>query len=115
MSSLLGPVTDADLRRWQRKRLDLLAELMRTQEERGLPPLVWTLDVHSLVGKVTGHHPTEVRAVFDDWVTALDLVRSPEQYHALGHTHLRAVKDDLGGPGVGVVVMADVWEDHPAD
>lgn len=115
MSSLLGPVTDADLRRWQRRRFDLLSELMRAQDQRELPPLTWTLSVHNLVGTVTGHHPNEIRSIFDAWVTALGLDRSPEVHHDTGRIHLRAEAKDLWGRGVGVVVMADVWEDHPAD
>jgi hypothetical protein len=115
MSSLLGPVTDADLRRWQRRRLDLLAELIRAQDERGLTPLAWTLAVHALVGKVTGDHPTEIRETFDAWVIALGLGRQPETHHDIGRVHLRAATDDLWGRGVGVVVIADLWEDHPAE
>src|SRR5690606_29444744 len=88
MSSLLGPVTDADLRRWQRRRFDLLSELMRAQDQRELPPLTWTLSVHNLVGTVTGHHPTEIRRIFDAWVIALGLDRSPEVHHDTGRIHL---------------------------
>src|SRR5690606_8750666 len=115
MSSLLGLVTDADLRRWQRRRFALLIELMRAQDQRELPPLTWTVSVHNLVGTVTGHHPNEIRSVIDAWVTALGLDRSPEVHHATGRIRLRAEAKDLWGRGVGVVVMADVWEDHPAD
>ena len=57
----------------------------------------------------------EIRSVIDDWVTALGLDRSPEVHHDTGRIHLRAEAKDLWGRGVGVVVMADVWEDHPAD
>lgn len=114
MSSLLGPVTDADLRRWQRRRHDLFAELMRAQDDRDLKPLTWTLSVHSLVGKVTGNHPTEIRGTFEEWVIALGLDRSPEVHHDTGRIHLRAATDDLWGRGVGVTVTADMWEDHPA-
>ena len=56
-----------------------------------------------------------LRSVIDAWVTALGLDRSPEVHHDTGRIHLRAEAKDLWGRGVGVVVMADVWEDHPAD
>lgn len=113
--SLLGPVTDADLRRYQRHRHGLLTDVIRAQDERDLTPLTWTLSVHSLVGTVGGHHPTEIRETFDAWVIGLGLDRQPEQLHDTGRIHLRAATDDLWGRGVGVVVTADVWEDHPAE
>jgi hypothetical protein len=114
MSSLLGPATDADLRRWQRKRYALLNELLDLQDEAGLTPLSWTLSVHHLVGKATGHHPDEIRSVFEDWVTALNVDRWAQHHHDVGRIHLRAEAKDLWGRGVGVTVIADLWEEHPS-
>ena len=115
MSSLLGPVTDADLRRWQQQRYDLLGQVLKAGQERDLPPLSWTLSVYALVGTATGHADDEKRAAFDAWVAALDLDRWDEQPHETGRIHLHAVSDDLWGRGVGVTVIADVWEEHPAE
>lgn len=114
MSSLLGPVTDVDLRRWQRRRYDLLGELVTFGEQRKLTPLTWSLGVHALIGSAGGYHDTERRAAFEDWVTALDL-ESWEQRYETGRIHLHAETKDLWGRGVGVTVLADLWEDHPAD
>lgn len=114
MSSLLGPVTDADLRRWQRKRHVLLGELLDLQDERALPPLSWTVGVHALIGAATGHADEEKRAAFDAWAGALE-VDGWEQPYDTGRIHLHAEAKDLWGRGVGVQVLADLWEDHPAE
>ena len=115
MSSLLGPVTDADRRRWQRRWLDLLVELVKFGEDRKLTPLSWTLSVHALVGQATGHDSEEKRAAFDAWATALELARWGEHHHDTGRVHLHASARDLWGRDVGVTVIADVWDDEPAD
>lgn len=115
MSSLLGPVTDADLRRWQRKRHELLGALLDLQDKRALPPLSWTLSVHALVGQATGHANEERRAAFEEWVGVLDLNRWGEHHHDTGRIHLHAEAKDLWGRGVGVTVIADLWEDHPSE
>ena len=112
---LLGPVTDADLRRWQRQRLDLLVELVKFGEDRKLTPLSWTLSVHSLVGQATGHANEEKHAAFEAWTTALELARWGEHHHNTGRIHLHAAARDLWGRGVGVTVVADVWDVDPAD
>lgn len=114
MSSLLGPVTDADLRRWQRRRSELLDELIAFGEQRELPPLTWTLGVHTLIGAAGGHHDNERRDTFEDWVTALEL-EPWEQRYETGRTHLHADTKDLWGRGVGVTVLADLWDDDPAE
>lgn len=114
MSSLLGPVTDADLRRWQRRRYEVLGELLDIQDGRRMAPLSWTLSAHGLVGKAVGDHDGERRAAFESWATALGLARWGEHHHDTGRIHLSARLDDLWGRGVGVTVMADLWEDHPA-
>lgn len=107
MSSLLGPVTDADLRRWQCSRYDRLGELLRLGQDRRLPVLSWTLSDHALIGKATGHANEELRAAFEDWARALGIEWS-EYRNETGRIHLKAT-------GEGVVVMADLWEDHPAE
>lgn len=114
MSSLLGPVTDADLRRWQRRRFDLLGELIAFGEKRKLTPLTWSLGVHTLVGGAGGHHDTERRATFEDWAAALALEASEARLE-LGRIHLHAETRDLWGRGVRVQVMADLWEEDPAE
>lgn len=113
MSSLLGPVTDADLRRWQRARFDLLGELIAFGEKRGLPLLTWTLGVHTLTGQPTDRPGVERRAACEAWAEALGIGLC-EQRGDFGRVHLRAATGDLWDRGVGVVVMADLWEDDPA-
>ena len=115
MSSLLGPITDSDLRGWQRQRLDLLVELVKFGEDRKLTPLSWTLSVHALVGQATGHDSEEKRAAFEAWVTALELARWGEHHHETGRVHLHAATRDLWGRVVGVTVTADLLDDRPAD
>lgn len=114
MSSLLGPVTDADLQRWQRKRFTLLSELIAFGEQHKLSPLTWTLGVHALSGQPTNHPDAERRAVCEAWARALG-IEVCEQSGDFGRVHLRAATGDLWDRGVGVVVMADLWEDDPAD
>lgn len=110
--SLLGPVTDADQRRWQRSRLNVLVDLVEFGEEHKLTPLTWTLGVHALFGTSGGHHDTERRTVFEDWASALGLERWDHQYET-GRIHLHAESKDLWGRGVLVQVMADLWVDEP--
>ena len=112
MSSLLGPTTDADLRRWQRRRVDLLGEIITFGEQHELPPLTWTVGVHTLVGGASGCPDGERRAAFNAWADALGL-ESWEHKHETGRVHLQAETDDLWGRGVRVQVMADLWEDEP--
>lgn len=114
MSSLLGPVTDADLRRWQRRRHDLLGEFLTLADERGLPVLSWKVGNHALVGEA--HQPNHAarRHAWEAWVTALDLDRWEPSTSASGRTHLHAITRDWQSRGVDVAVVADVWDD-PAD
>lgn len=114
MSSLLGPVTDADLRRWQRGRFDLLGELIAFGEQRGLPALTWTLGVHTLSGQPTSYPDAERRAVLVAWAEALGLPWE-EKRGDFGRVRLRAATGDLWDRGVGVVVMADLWDDEPTE
>lgn len=115
MSSLLGPVTDADLRRWQQRRLDLLVELVKFGHERCLPPLTWTLGPHALVGRALGADAGWQRAAFETWTAALELNRVEDHVEATGAVRLYADTEDLWGRGVGVTVMAYLLADEDAD
>lgn len=114
MSSLLGPVTDADLRRWQRRRHELLGEFLDLMDERGLPVLSWKVGgAHALVGEATQLSSADKRAAYQEWVTALGLDEWAPSTSDTGRTHLHAVTDNWQGRGVPVVVVADVWDQNP--
>lgn len=115
MSSLLGPVTDADLRRWQRRRYELLGEFLDLQDQRGLPVLSWKVGNHALVGEAAGPDHADRRRAWEEWVTVLDLDQWAPSTSAAGRTHLHAVTRDWQGRGVDVAVIADVWDDEPTD
>lgn len=112
MSSLLGPVTDADLRRWQRRRLELLNEFADLADEQELPVLTWKVGDHALVGEA--HQPLRRRA-WEKWVEALGLDQWKPSTSENGRTHLHAVTRNWQGRGVDVVMIADVRDVEPAD
>lgn len=115
MSSLLGPVTDADLRRWQRRRYEMLGEFLDLAEERGLPVLSWKVGNHALVGEAAGPDHAARRRAWEAWVTALGLDKWAPSTSAAGRTHLHAVTRGWEGRGVDVAVIADVWDDEPTE
>lgn len=110
MSSLLGPVTDADLRRWQRRRYELLGEFLDLMDERGLPVLSWQVGGHTLVGTATQLSSRDKRQAYREWVTAIELKEWVPSTSETGRTHLHAVAENWHGRGVTVVVVADVWD-----
>lgn len=113
MSSLLGPVTDADLRRWQQQRFDLLGELVRFGHERRLPVLTWTLGPHALVGRALD---SDKRATFEAWVAALELNRVEDHVESTGAVRLYGDIGDLWGRRLGVTVMAYILaDDEPVE
>ncbi|AIJ26339.1 hypothetical protein [Amycolatopsis methanolica] len=94
MTSLYGPVTDADRRAMQRRHLAALNELVKLGMTRKLPPLDWHVP-HSfsplvgIVGAVAPeHHP---RNVFGAWLDALS-------------RHPRAKAKPLGFLGTGATL-----------
>lgn len=111
MTSLLGPVTDADRRRWQDRAYKLLGELLERGWEHDLPPIFWRLkDSAVIVGEPVGSG--DKRAVWEAWVTVLELDRWAEQPPTgSGRVHLHAVTKDWRGRHVDVAVIADVWEE----
>lgn len=108
--SLLGLISDADRRRWQRRRHDLLGEFLDLADERDLPVLSWRVGDHSLVGEA--HQPDHAlrRRAWRIWVGALDLDEWKPHASETGRTHLHALTRDWQGRGVDVVVVADVWD-----
>lgn len=115
MSSLLGPATDADLRRFQRRRYDLLGEFLTLAEERRLPVLSWRVGNHTLLGESTApDHAVRLRA-WEEWVEVLGLDQWAPSTSVSEWTHLHAVTRDWQGRGIDVAVVADVWDREPAD
>lgn len=110
MSSLLGPVTEADLRRWQRRRHELLGEFLDLMDERELTPLSWKVGNHALIGEATQLSSTDKRHAYEEWVAALGLEEWAPSTSDTGRTHLHAVTNDWEGRGIPVVVVADVWD-----
>ena len=113
MSSLLGPVIDADLRRWQRRRYDLLGEFLDLGDRWDLPVLSWRVGDHSLIGEAHQPDHGHRRGAFRGWVTALELHEWKPSTSDTGRTHLHAVTRDWQGRAVDVVVVADVWDSEP--
>jgi hypothetical protein len=114
MSSLLGPVVDADLRRWQRRRYVLLGEFLDLGDRRELPVLSWRVGDHSLIGEAQQPDHGHRRVAFCEWVDALDLYEWKPSTSATGRTHLHAMSRDWQGRAVDVVVVADVWDSESA-
>jgi len=110
MSSLLGPVTDADQRRSQRRRHVLLGEFLDLMDERELPLLSWKVGDHALVGEAHQFSSADRRRAYREWVTALGLEEWAPSTSDTGRTHLHAVAENWRGRSVPVVVVADVWD-----
>jgi hypothetical protein len=74
--SLLGPVADADRRRWQMASSRALGEILKRADKRKLKPLTWHLGT-ALVGHVNatdyGNIDQAVTAVFGQWCELLHL------------------------------------------
>src|SRR5690349_6924942 len=115
MSSLLGPGTDADLRRWQRRRHELLGEFLDLADTRRLPVLSWKVGNHALVGEAVDPEHAARRRAWEDWVGARGLDQWKPSTAGTGRTHVHAVTRNWQGRGVDVAVVADVWDDEPAD
>lgn len=111
MSSLLGPLTDADLRRMMRRRYKLLGEFLDLADEHDLPPLTWKVGNHALAGEATQPEYADRRRAWEQWVTVLHLERWEPSTSASGRTHLHAVTQDWRGSHVPVAVVADVFDD----
>jgi hypothetical protein len=111
--SLLGPVTEQDMTRWQLKGVKALTELLTQAFRQQLPALDWQLGTgSSLYGTV--QQPTfdaaQKRAAFDQWARHLGADVWPETTDPAGGTRLRAkVEDHLG---VHVTIAADLYGDE---
>lgn len=113
MTSILGPVTDADLRRWQMRRYELLGGILTVGAEQGL---TWLVSEHALVGQAHYSDHGERRSAIEAWAAALDLERADDHVYASGTSmRVRASTKDLWGRGGSVTVMADVVEKEPGD
>jgi hypothetical protein len=106
-ASLFGPVTDVDLRRWQRRNYLLLGKLL----DRDLPVIDWTVTPHTLLGRCSDTDPARRREAFQQWVTALCLDRWCDRVSPGGTVHLHAVTQNWDGTGVTIGVIADILED----
>lgn len=115
-STLLGPITDEDLRRWQMMRYALLGDLLQVGQQHKLPPLTWRVTEFAVVGDLYGIPPGQRRAVFEAWVTALDLEPENEAGASSENVHLRATAPDgwrghRGEMGIRATLVADETEE----
>jgi hypothetical protein len=121
--SLLGPVTDADRRVWQRRDLDALTRIVELTTAATLPPITWTLTGSGVHGRVGAYYDGEhdQAAVWHEWAAALrTLCGEPEwERHTPGfggtvhHTAKFVLRlTDRGWPRCDVSILADVT---PAD
>ncbi|OLT12940.1 hypothetical protein BJF79_03305 [Actinomadura sp. CNU-125] len=96
MSTLLGPITDADLRRWQMQRYALLGDVLKVGQQHQLPPLTWRVTEYAVVGDLYGIPDGQRRRVFWAWVTALGLETANESETSSdsGSVYLRAAAPD---------------------
>ncbi|MEV6878637.1 hypothetical protein [Amycolatopsis sp. NPDC051128] len=114
-SSLFGPVTDADRRRWQIQSHAALATVLHTANKAGLAPLHWSL---SAIGQLHATVPTldlaqaEVREIYTAWADFLDLATRHSYRTGHGTVHLTAVGDIPGRDGRRQVgISADLFPD----
>lgn len=110
--SLLGPITEQDMTRWQIKGNKALTELLTHAFHERLPALDWRIGTgSSLIGTV--QQPTfdarQKRAAFDRWADYLGAVRWPDYTGSDGRTRLRAKVEDYRG--VHVTITADLYDD----
>jgi hypothetical protein len=115
--SILGPVTAAERRGWQRRNALALVELLKAAHEGDLPPLAWSVTtVTGLVGRCTEMGAQAQREAFEAWATFLAPVeRWPERRNS-DRTHLHATRERYGtGQGVQVVIMADLYDEPEVD
>jgi hypothetical protein len=109
---VIGPVTDAERRAWQRRALRVLAQLL---DGRGseLPLLSWTVATRArLLGHVESHDPVTGRQHLEAWVRALGA--TPREWDSGLYTTLSAERKDYNGlVDVGLVADLDKPEDDP--
>jgi hypothetical protein len=107
----MTPTTDADVRRWQRRAVRVLGELLQRE---GLPVLRWTVATGArLVGHVDEHDLVKGRQQFEAWAQTLDGAKRYEVEHS-GRVHLNATVEHLDGL-VAVGVIADLVADPEAE
>jgi hypothetical protein len=113
--SLLGPITDQDVTRWQNRGARALTDLLAEAFREKLPPLVWRLgsgsSLHGTADSPT-LDPAGRRAAFDRWARHLAAVVWPETTDPAGGTRLRARVDDYHG--VHVTIAADLYDSDPS-
>jgi hypothetical protein len=110
---MIGPITDAERRGWQRRAVRVLSELL-AGPGRDLPPLRWEVDRGaSLVGRVEPRDSATARRHFEAWAWAVGAQTRPEFADMFG-VHLRAARDHYDGL-VTVVVVAEIDPDREAE
>ena len=114
-SDLVEPITDADRRVWQRRAVDLLADLLAEADRLGMPPLRWM--VHpglALIGSCD-IDPDNGRAEYDAWTDYLNAVRYPEVHNDFGDiTHLWADVPRVLNTSVTIAIEADLFATMPS-
>lgn len=99
------PITDDDLRRWQLRKADRLATLLKETCRAQLPPLMWT--VHT-AGPLVGQ--TSQRDAFEAWAKHLRAAVSPE-YATTTRLTLRAQVTPEGHNLPEIVILAYIAPD----
>jgi hypothetical protein len=112
--SILGPVTDAERRGWQRRNAFALVELLKAANDVDLPPLAWSVTtVTGLVGRCTEMGAQAQREAFEAWAKFLAPVKRWPERRNSDRIHLHATRERYGaGPGVQVVIMADLYDEE---
>lgn len=113
MSTLLGPVTDGDLRRWQLQRYRLLGDILEHGHKQDLPPLAWRVTPDILIGDATQIDMDERRVAFDAWVASLELDRLDDVSHSDGLVQLCAIGVNLWNRRTKIRVVAHILNDLP--
>jgi hypothetical protein len=108
---VIGPITDAERRGWQRRTVRVLADLL-DGPGRDLAPLRWTVAARAgLVGFVESHDATIGRQHFEAWVEAIGARPWPERDLDFKVTLTAERKHYDGLVTIGLVADLDKPED----
>lgn len=109
---LVDPISDSDRLAWQRRAVDLLAELLTEATRLGLPPLGWLVHPGLALIGTCQVDPVKGRAAFEAWCAFLDAIPAPETRGEFGDlTHLRATVGSALNSAVTVAIEADLLPD----
>lgn len=110
---LVDPISDTDRLAWQRRAVDLLAELLAEATRLRLPPLGWLIHPGLALIGTCQVDPVKGRAAFEAWCAFLDADPAPEVHGEFGDlTHLRATVGSALNTSVTVAIEADLLPDY---